>query len=109
MRFRSACVACALFLAAPAAGQELRPLTALDLYQLKTAGNVTLSPDGRQEAYVVTEVDSAENRYRRELWIAGTDGTAPRRITWSGSRAAFGPVCSPDGRNLAFVTPRQDQ
>ena len=48
------------------------PLTALDFYHLKNAGGVNLSPDGRRAVFVVTEVDSAENRYRRDLWIANT-------------------------------------
>lgn len=93
--------------AAPADGhaQDRRPLTALDFYHLKTAGSVALSPDGRRAVYVVTTVDSAENRYRRNLWIANTDGTGLRQLTWTGS--VGGASWSPDGRNLAFATARE--
>ena len=92
--------------AAPAAAQEKRPLTALDLYHLRTASGVAVSPDGRRVAYVVTQVDSAENRYRRDLWISAADGSGTRRLTWTGSAALGSPVFSPDGRHLAFTAAR---
>lgn len=89
------------------AAQERRPLTALDLYHLRSAGAVALSPDGRRVAYVLTEVDSAANRYRRDLWIAGTEGAAPpRRLTWTAAALMGAPVFSPDGRSLAFTAAR---
>jgi dipeptidyl aminopeptidase/acylaminoacyl peptidase len=93
--------------AGTAQAQDRRPLTALDLYHLKQAGNVALSPDGRRAVFVVTEVDSAENRYRRDLWIANTDGGGMRRLTWTNARGIGGVRFSPDGRMLAFTQARQ--
>jgi dipeptidyl aminopeptidase/acylaminoacyl peptidase len=97
-----------LVVAAPLAAQEKRPLTALDLYHLRTAGQVALAPDGRRVVYVVTEVDSASNGYRRDLWIADTGGSGqPRRLTWTGGAALGGASFSPDGRRLAFTAARE--
>jgi dipeptidyl aminopeptidase/acylaminoacyl peptidase len=104
----SALVLLLALVGAPATAQERRPLTALDLYHLRTAGQVALTPDGRQAVYVVTEVDSAGNRYRRDLWIAGTDGGGePRRLTWTATPSMGSPVFSPDGRRLAFTAARE--
>jgi dipeptidyl aminopeptidase/acylaminoacyl peptidase len=101
-------LAAAALAAAPAHAQERRPLVPLDLYHLRTAGDVALSPDGRAAAYVVTQADSATNRYRRDLWLARTDGSAPpRRLTWTGGAATGSPTFSPDGRQLAFVAARE--
>lgn len=95
--------------AGTAQAQDRRPLTALDFYHIKQAGNVTLSPDGRRAVFVVTEVDSAENRYRRDLWIANTDGSGLRRLTWTNARGIGGVSFSPDGRMVAFNQARQGQ
>lgn len=98
-----------LLAAAGAQAQERRPLTALDFYHLKTVTGVALSPDGQRAVFVVTEVDSAENRYRRDLWMASTDGSGLRRLTWTNARGIGGATFSPDGRMLAFTQARQGQ
>jgi len=99
-------LALAALLATPAVAQERRPLVPLDLYHLRTAGQAALSPDGRSVAYVVTQADSATNKYHRELWIARTDGGGARRLTWL-NVSAGAPAFSPDGRQLAFVSARE--
>ncbi|HYH63548.1 MAG TPA: sigma-70 family RNA polymerase sigma factor, partial [Urbifossiella sp.] len=67
-----------------------------------------LSPDGRRVAYVVTVTDSAENRYKRDLWLANADGSdTPRRLTWVEARALGSVSFSPDGGRLAFTTTRE--
>ncbi|HET7232469.1 MAG TPA: S9 family peptidase [Longimicrobium sp.] len=99
-------LALAALLATPAAAQERRPLVPLDLYHLRIAGQAALSPDGRSVAYVVSQADSATNKYRRELWMARTDGSGARRLTWL-NVSASAPRFSPDGRQLAFVSARE--
>jgi dipeptidyl aminopeptidase/acylaminoacyl peptidase len=90
---------------APGAAAARRPVVAEDLYRLKNASDVAVSPDGRWVAYVVTRVDSAENRYARDIWLAAADGSQPRRLTFSdGSESA--PAFAPDGRSLVFVAKR---
>jgi dipeptidyl aminopeptidase/acylaminoacyl peptidase len=96
-------------LASHASAQEGRPLTALDLYHLRTAGAVALAPDGRRAVFVVTEVDSATNSYRRDLWMTPSDGSRePRRLTWAAAASLDSPAFSPDGLLLAFTTAREN-
>lgn len=93
--------------ASPAAAQQKRALVPEDLYRLKTAGDVVVSPDGRWVVYVQTSIDSAGNRYVRDLYAARSDGSAHRRLTWTPQSSEGSPSFSPDGRWLAFVARRE--
>lgn len=90
-----------------ALGQEKRAIRANDLYNIRAAGSVALSPDGRRLAYVVTQIDSAENAYYSHIWMADLEGGPPRQLT-RGNVRDRNPVWSPDGSMLAFVSARGD-
>jgi Tol biopolymer transport system component len=83
------------------------PFTVEDLYDLDWLEDPQLSPDGRFVAYVHVRVDRLRNSYRRNIWIAATDGSTPKRFT-SGSKSDSAPRWSPDGTRLAFVSNRED-
>ena len=89
------------------AAQQKRPLVPEDLYRLKAASDVSVSPDGRWVVYVQTSIDSAANRYVRDLYAARSDGSARRRLTWTPQSSEGSPVFSPDGRFVAFVARRE--
>jgi dipeptidyl aminopeptidase/acylaminoacyl peptidase len=88
--------------------QERRPVVAEDLYRLRFASGLAVSPDGNWVAYVVSRADSADNTYRADLWLAAVDGSEQRRLTWTESATESQPVFSADGRHLAFVSRRED-
>jgi dipeptidyl aminopeptidase/acylaminoacyl peptidase len=90
---------------ANAAAQEKRPIQANDLYRIETASNVTLSPDGSQLAYLVTQIDSLDNAYYRHIWLADVAGGVPRQLT-RGKVRDGAPMWSPDGTKIAFVSGR---
>src|SRR5688572_672422 len=86
---------------------QQRSLVPEDLYRLKTASDIAVSPDGRWIVYVQTSIDSSANRYVRDLYAARADGSAQRRLTYTPQSNEGAPTFSPDGRFLAFVARRE--
>jgi dipeptidyl aminopeptidase/acylaminoacyl peptidase len=85
-----------LALAVGAAGAQPKPgLTSADLYQLKSVGDVQLSPDGRRVVYSITHNDRPGRPYS-DTWIRDIASGRITRLT-GGSR----PRWSPDGRWVA--------
>lgn len=90
-----------------ASAQQKRPIVPEDLYRLRTASDVTVSPDGKWVVYVQTSIDSAGNRYVRDLYAVTADGTTKRRLTFTPQSNEGSPAFSPDGNSLAFVARRE--
>ncbi|UCC71131.1 MAG: S9 family peptidase [Gemmatimonadota bacterium] len=95
----------ALAVALDADAQERRPIQANDLYRIRTASDVAISPDGQRIAFVVTQIDSAADAYHSHLWLAGVTGGPPRQLTHGHVRDRD-PAWSPDGSKIAFVSNR---
>jgi dipeptidyl aminopeptidase/acylaminoacyl peptidase len=85
-------------------------MTVEDVLALKSVGQVTISPDGRWVAFVVTERDFDENRGETDLWVAPTDPSrgAARRLTFRVG-ADNAPRWHPDGTWLAFGSDRGEK
>ena len=75
------------------------------MWAIQRVGTPAVSPDGTEVAYTITTYDVAENRGNADIWIVPTAGGAPRRVT-TNPASDSGPVWSPDGRRLAFVSRR---
>ena len=80
-----------------------------DVYELTSASDPRVSPDGRLIAYVVTRIDRAESAYRSSIWVVPVDGSEEPRQFTSGERSDGSPRWSPDGKWLAFTSNRDGE
>ncbi len=79
---------------------QSRTFTSGDLYKLRSAGGVALSPDGARLAYSVTRNDGAGRPYSQLSIMTLADG---RSISFSkGKESSGGGEWSPDGQWVAY-------
>ena len=74
---------------------------------LRNISDLQFSPDGNQLAFVVTEPAKGE-RSARHIWIYEKQSGAIRQFTFS-ANSEFLPRWSPDGKQLAFLSDREEQ
>ncbi|MBS1241851.1 MAG: WD40-like beta Propeller containing protein, partial [Gemmatimonadetes bacterium] len=98
----------ALLIAVPAAAQQ-RPMTFLDLQQLRSAGNAAVSPDGRRVLYTLSVPDWKEARRTTDIYLVSVDGgvASTRRMTFTRDKNETGPEWSRDGAFFVFSSNRE--
>lgn len=87
---------------------DKRPITHEDLWLMPRVGAPTVSPDGRQAVFTVTEPSYKKDESATHLWVVPTDGSAPARRITSSKSGESGVAWSPDSRRLAFSAKRGD-
>jgi acylaminoacyl-peptidase len=75
----------------------------IDLFDLETASDPQISPDGKVVVYVRNFSDIMKDQLRSNLWSVGFDGSDPRPIT-AGNQNDSTPRWSPDGKRLLYVS-----
>src|SRR5215203_1164897 len=74
-----------------------------DLVKLRRVGDPQLSPDGRNVAFTIGDVNKAENRTLSHIYTVKIDGSDLKQIT-KGDKSHSSPRWSPDSKKLAFTT-----
>lgn len=108
---RTACVAAvsvaAAFLFAfpggAAAQDAAHKLSAMDEFQIQTATDPQISPDGKKIVYVRRFADPMTDRRYSNLWIINSDGSDHRPLT-TGNRSDASPRWSPEGTRIAYLS-----
>jgi dipeptidyl aminopeptidase/acylaminoacyl peptidase len=75
------------------------------VYDLVSAGDPQISPDGTRVVYSIGRADRERDRGTSQLWLSDIDGASARRLTWTGDRNREA-RWSPDGHSIAFVSDR---
>jgi dipeptidyl aminopeptidase/acylaminoacyl peptidase len=78
-------------------------LTAMDEFQLQTATDPQISPDGKRIVYVRRFADPMTDKRYANLWTINTDGSDHRPLT-TGNRSDVSPRWSPDGARIAYLS-----
>jgi dipeptidyl aminopeptidase/acylaminoacyl peptidase len=88
--------------------KELRTIELADLFRLKFLEGARLSPDGKTVAYVVSHVDAEKEEERAAIWLLSLETGESRPLT-AGLARDTSPQWSPDGRQLAFLSSRDEK
>lgn len=89
----------------PAVGK--RAFEVADVYRVAQASAPVVSPDGKLAAFSLKRYELEKGESWSEIWLAGTDGSAPRQLTF-GRHNDTSPRFSPDGKSLVFVSDRSE-
>ncbi|HEX9456262.1 MAG TPA: hypothetical protein VF935_01450, partial [Candidatus Acidoferrum sp.] len=85
------------------AQEKAKKLTAMDEFNIQTATDPQISPDGKKITYVRGFADPMTDRRYSNLWIIGADGADHRALT-TGNRNDTSPRWSPDGTRVAYLS-----
>jgi dipeptidyl aminopeptidase/acylaminoacyl peptidase len=103
------CAAAGGALAQTPAGEAPRPMTFLDVQELRRAGSFAPSPDGQWLLYTVSFPDWKEARRQSDIFLVSLrDGLrSTKQMTFTTTKNETSPTWSPDGRFFIFASNRE--
>ena len=97
-----------LALALPAVGQNQRPMTFLDMQNMRQAGSPAPSPDGKWLLYTVSFPDWKEARRQSDVFVVSLEqGVAStKQLTFTKDKNESSPRWAPNGNFFVFASNR---
>ena len=94
--------------ATAAFAQGRRPMTFIDVQQMKQAGGIDISPDGQWALYTLSTPDWNEARRTTDVWVVSTAQgvSSARQLTFTKDKNETSPTWAPDGRFFVFSSNR---
>ena len=95
---------CFLLVAIPVDAAK-RAFTIEDLYRLRGIEDLHISADGKTVLFTLSTSDLGRAKKISHIWLMDADSKQARQFTY-GDKGESSPVFSPDGKWIAFVSPR---
>ena len=77
-----------------------------DLLKVRRVGDPQVSPDGKQVAFTIGDVNFDANRIVTQIYVTSLEGGGMKQLT-TGDRSSSSPRFSPDGKKIAYTTGSQ--
>jgi dipeptidyl aminopeptidase/acylaminoacyl peptidase len=101
-RFLAIALVSLVGLSAVVAAQN-RTYTIEDLLKVRRVGDPQVSPDGKQVAFTIGDVNFDANRVVTQIYVTSLESGGMKQLT-TGDRSSSAPRWSPDGKKIAFTT-----
>jgi dipeptidyl aminopeptidase/acylaminoacyl peptidase len=82
------------------------PFSVFDMVSMERLGEPVPSPDGKGVVFTRRTWDPESNKTTINLWLVSLDGKNLKQLTSAKQVSDSGPVWSPDGQTVAFVSNR---
>ena len=97
----------ALVLVGPLRAQETRPMTFMDVMEMRSVGGGSLSPDGARVVYTVSIPHWKSGKTYTDIFVADATTGVPRQMTFTREKNETGPQWTRDGKRVAFLSDRE--
>ncbi len=88
------------------AAAQTRTYEIEDLLKVRRVGDPQVSPDGKQVAFTIGDVNFDANRIVTQIYVTSLEGGGMKQLT-TGDRSSSSPRFSPDGKKIAYTTGSQ--
>lgn len=83
--------------------QQKRAITVDDLWAMKRIGSITVSPNGKQIAFSLTEYSMEKNSGQTDIYIVNSNGSGLHSMLNS-EKSENNPCFSPDGKKISYTS-----